>query len=366
MNICRSFCRGPKLSLHSPRFTSLSFSHYPLKSHSSPRSSIPETHSTNNSDSSQIKLTGSDDGFNDSDNQSTDRERISGGGRLDTNNFDGKKIDQETIKYFGERAVGSSEKTRMVNEVFTNVARNYDLMNDLMSVGIHRLWKEALLTELNPQPGMHLLDVAGGTGDIAFRFIESSKSRSPPLSTALSQGPRPISHVTVCDINPNMLQVGTERALKLGYLQSSNRSVFTINFVEANAEELPFQNNNFDAYTIAFGLRNVTHIDKALKEAYRVLKPGGKFFCLEFSKVTLPGLNYLYEQYNQYVVPTLGEWVAKDRNSYQYLIESIKQFSDQETLKQSIADAGFKGVVYKNMTFGIVSLHVGYKLEKSS
>jgi len=267
---------------------------------------------------------------------------------------------KEDSQFFGSRVVSSSEKTKMVGEVFTNVAPNYDLMNDLMSFGIHRLWKESLISELNPLPGMRLLDVAGGTGDIAFRFLEAVKSRAsaPSASLAISlQSPR--ASVTVCDINASMLEVGKERARERGYL---NVSPSEIEFVEGNAETLPLPDNSFDVYTIAFGLRNVTNMNLALQEAHRVLKRGGKFFCLEFSKVSVPGISNLYQIYNRYVIPQIGEIVAKDRSSYQYLIESIEQFPDQETLLNMIEVAGFKGVSYRNMTAGVVAVHKGYKL----
>jgi ubiquinone/menaquinone biosynthesis methyltransferase len=243
--------------------------------------------------------------------------------------------------YFGYRAVTPTEKTSLVASVFTRVANRYDLMNDLMSGGIHRLWKNELIHMVRPRPGMHLLDMAGGTGDIAFRFLEASKDFSV--------------QVTVCDYNADMLAEGRKRAINQGIIEE-------IEWITADASAPPFADNSFDAYTISFGLRNVTDIAAALKEAYRILKPGGQFLCLEFSKVTSPILAKLYESYSFHVIPRLGQIVVNDKESYQYLVESITQFPDQETLREMIEQAGFQSVSYRNMTYGVVAIHAGLKL----
>ena len=245
--------------------------------------------------------------------------------------------------HFGYRSVSANEKTSLVASVFTRVANRYDLMNDLMSGGIHRLWKNELIHMVRPRPGMHLLDMAGGTGDIAFRFLESSKDFSPPVQ------------VTVCDYNADMLAEGRKRAINQGIIEG-------IEWITADAAAPPFADNSFDAYTISFGLRNITDIAAALKEAYRILKPGGQFFCLEFSKVTSPILAKMYESYSFHVIPRLGQMVANDKESYQYLVESITQFPDQETLRTMIEKAGFQSVSYRNMTYGVVAIHSGLKL----
>ena len=269
--------------------------------------------------------------------------------------------------HFGFTDVPRADKERLVGEVFHRVANTYDVMNDLMSLGIHRLWKHRLLSLIAPTQHTRLLDVAGGTGDIAFRFIESV--RAIPISAykrSASDGPAVTAAVTVCDISPSMLAVGRERAAQYGYLseqsQSSSSSRVVIDFVEGNAEKLPFDDNSFDAYTIAFGLRNVTNTTAALSEARRVLKPGGVFHCLEFSKLSLPLLQQLYDAYSFNVIPVMGEVVASDKASYQYLVESISKWHSQEALSQLMTAAGMKGVRYENLTFGIAAIHTGYKL----
>lgn len=246
--------------------------------------------------------------------------------------------------YFGFEKVGSAtEKTSRVREVFKSVAGNYDLMNDLMSGGLHRLWKRRLISLIRPRPGMVCLDVAGGTGDIAFLLHDKTKDAQNN------------SQITVSDINPAMLEVGQQRATDRGLLGK-------LQWVEGNAESLPFADNSFDLYTIAFGLRNVAQIDKALADAYRILKPGGRFFCLEFSRPVTSVLRKAYDLYSFNVIPFLGEKVANDRASYQYLVESIRQFPDQKTLTKKMQAAGFKQCGYHNMSAGIVAIHYGTKI----
>lgn len=245
--------------------------------------------------------------------------------------------------HFGFRTVAEEEKVGLVHEVFEKVAERYDLMNDLMSGGLHRAWKQVMIDWLNPprsERPFHLIDVAGGTGDIAFRFLDRA-------------GPN--AQVTVCDINRHMLGVGRGRAEAKAY---EGR----VEFACGNAEVLPFPDRSFDAYTIAFGIRNVTHIDRALKEAYRVLKPGGRFLCLEFSQVSVPGMDRIYDAYSFAAIPRMGEWVTGDGAPYQYLVESIRRFPDQETFKRMIVDAGFGRVSYRNLTGGVAALHSGWRL----
>lgn len=243
--------------------------------------------------------------------------------------------------HFGFQSVPLGEKQERVNAVFRSVANRYDLMNDLMSAGLHRLWKDALVSALRPprERSFKHLDVAGGTGDIAFRILDES-------------GPR--THVTVLDINGDMLDVGRERA---GHLYEGR-----IDFVEANAEELPFEDGAFDGYTIAFGIRNVPRIDKALKEAHRVLKPGGRFLCLEFSKVDVPFLDRIYDAYSFNVIPRLGGLVTGDAESYRYLVESIRRFPPPAAFARMIEEAGFRRVSHRTMTAGVVALHSGWKI----
>ncbi|MBU6474690.1 MAG: bifunctional demethylmenaquinone methyltransferase/2-methoxy-6-polyprenyl-1,4-benzoquinol methylase UbiE [Alphaproteobacteria bacterium] len=243
-------------------------------------------------------------------------------------------------QWFGYKAVKPEEKARLVEDVFSSVASRYDLMNDLMSGGIHRLWKNRFVSMLRPSPDKSLLDVAGGTGDIAFRYRAKA-------------GPK--AKITVCDINKDMLEVGKNRALDRGYVKG-----FT--WVVGNAETLPFDDNSFDLYTISFGLRNVPKIDDALEEACRVLKPGGRFFCLEFSRVLNPALRKLYDEYSFRIIPKIGEAVANDHESYQYLVESIRQFPPQEELARRMRKAGFDVVKVINLSGGIAAIHSGVKL----
>jgi demethylmenaquinone methyltransferase/2-methoxy-6-polyprenyl-1,4-benzoquinol methylase len=243
---------------------------------------------------------------------------------------------------YGFQSVGAGEKQERVNEVFHKVARRYDIMNDLMSAGFHRVWKSGLISALNPRkdPSWQLLDVAGGTGDIAFRAIEASGR---------------LGHATVLDINGSMLAVGADRAQKNGLAGN-------VSFVEANAEELPFEANSFDAYTIAFGIRNVPRIDVALAEAYRVLKRGGRLLVLEFSEVELPLLDRVYDAWSFNAIPRIGKAVTGDSEPYQYLIESIRKFPNQQSFADMIRRAGFSRVTWTNYSGGIAALHSGWKL----
>ncbi|MCX5494972.1 bifunctional demethylmenaquinone methyltransferase/2-methoxy-6-polyprenyl-1,4-benzoquinol methylase UbiE [Kaistia dalseonensis] len=242
---------------------------------------------------------------------------------------------------FGFRDVELDAKQGMVDAVFHKVASRYDLMNDLMSGGLHRIWKDAMVSWLSPPSNrpFEVLDVAGGTGDVSFRIVDRSHKNAKAI---------------VCDINTSMLEVGRERAEKRGLADN-------VTFVEGNAEELPFESGRFDAYTIAFGIRNVPRIDQALKEAYRVLKPGGRFLCLEFSSVDVPGLDKIYDLYSFHLIPQMGRAVAGDAESYRYLVESIRRFPHQERFAQMIRQAGFSQVSYRNLTGGISALHSGWK-----
>jgi len=242
---------------------------------------------------------------------------------------------------FGYRRVPLAEKQAMVDDVFHSVARRYDLMNDLMSGGLHRAWKDALVTAINPpknQRTFSLLDIAGGTGDIALRVLAAG-----------GDGTR----ATVLDINREMLVVGRERA---------GKSRGEISFAEGNAEALPFPDRAFDAASIAFGIRNVPRIEAALTEAHRVLKAGGHFLCLEFSSVDVPGLDRLYELYSFNMIPALGRLVAHDEDSYRYLVESIRRFPKPERFSQMMREAGFKRVSFQRLSGGIVALHSGWRL----
>ena len=248
-----------------------------------------------------------------------------------------------TSATFGFESVRPEERQTKVNGVFASVAERYDLMNDIMSGGLHRLWKQDFVAWLAPPKGgqpYRLLDVAGGTGDIALRV-------------AASAGPE--TRIDLCDISPEMLTVGQRRVDAAGL---SHRITLT----EGNAEHLPFPDRTFDAYTIAFGIRNVTHLDRALAEAHRVLKIGGRFMCLEFSEVTTPVLDRLYDFHSFNVIPALGQLTTGDRASYQYLVESIRRFPKQEQFVSLIRDAGFARVSYRNLTGGIAAMHSGWKI----
>jgi len=245
--------------------------------------------------------------------------------------------------HFGYTTIPLEDKQGRVDDVFHSVARRYDLMNDLMSGGLHRAWKDALLTAVNPPKGdrpFALLDLAGGTGDVAFR---------------VAQAGGPNTRVTVCDINAEMLAVGAERAAQRGLDHA-------VTFEQGNAEELPYADKSFDCVTIAFGIRNVPRIDRALAEAYRVLRIGGRFLCLEFSSVDVPGLDALYELYSFKLIPRIGAAVTGDREAYQYLVESIRKFPKPPVFARMIETAGFRRVSFRQMTGGVVALHSGWKL----
>ena len=237
---------------------------------------------------------------------------------------------------FGHEQVAPEEKTARVRGVFSSVADSYDVMNDLMSGGLHRLWKDDFVRRVRPRAGESILDMAGGTGDIAFRMANRGAS------------------VTVADINPEMLAVGIERAQR--------RNIDGLVWAEENAEKLSFADRAFDAYTIAFGIRNVTHIDQALKEAHRVLRRGGRFFCLEFSTTTWPGFSEIYRAYSRNLVPRIGRVVAKDADSYRYLIESIERFPAMPEFARMIGAAGFANVKAEPILGGLVAIHSGWKL----
>lgn len=258
---------------------------------------------------------------------------------------------------FGTETVTPEEKTAKVRGVFDSVADQYDLMNDLMSGGVHRLWKNHLIRKIRPKAGLNYLDVAGGTGDIAFRIKDAIEKKilSPSDTNVAPPSPQEEGSITLCDLNWDMLRVGRDRAINKGWLNE-------FEWVTGNAESLPLPSDSIDVYTIAFGLRNVTRIDDGLKEAYRVLKPGGRFFCLEFSHVKNPLLSRLYDGFSFGVIPHIGQVVANDRASYQYLVESIRKFPKQNALKQRMIEAGFAKCSYDNLSFGIAAIHYGIKI----
>ncbi len=241
--------------------------------------------------------------------------------------------------HFGYQTVPEAEKAGMVHGVFTRVASKYDIMNDLMSGGLHRLWKDAMMDWLAPRPGQRLLDVAGGTGDVAFRFLKRA-----PGATAV-----------VLDMTESMLTQGRKRA-------DAESMADRLNWVVGDAMDLPFPDNSFDTYTISFGIRNVTRIADALNEAFRVLKPGGRLMVLEFSQIPNDLLQKAYDLYSFNVIPVMGQVVAGDRESYQYLVESIRKFPSQDAFSTMIRQAGFEQVSYRNLTMGVAALHSGWKL----
>jgi demethylmenaquinone methyltransferase/2-methoxy-6-polyprenyl-1,4-benzoquinol methylase len=251
-------------------------------------------------------------------------------------------MSENTTASFGFRDVPEAEKEGLVREVFSSVAARYDLMNDLMSAGVHRIWKDAAVEWLNPRPGWKSIDVAGGTGDIAFRIVDMVRARGGEAA------------VTVCDINENMVGEGKRRADAKGEA--------AITWTVGDAEALPAPDNSFDSYTIAFGIRNVTHIEKALVEARRVLKPGGRFLCLEFSHVDVPGLDTIYDAYSFKLLPKMGDWVAKDAESYRYLAESIRRFPSRETFARMIEAAGLGQVKVRTLSGGIAAMHSAWRL----
>lgn len=241
--------------------------------------------------------------------------------------------------HFGFREVPEEAKAGLVHGVFSNVASKYDVMNDAMSLGIHRLWKDAMMDWLAPRDGQRLLDVAGGTGDIAFRFLKRA----------------PGAEAVVLDMTESMLAEGRRRA-EAAALEGR------LGWVAGDAMALPFADAGFDRYTVSFGIRNVTRIADALAEAFRVLRPGGRLMVLEFSHVPVPGLQWLYDRYSFNVIPAMGQAIARDRESYQYLVESIRRFPDQERFAAMIREAGFERVAWRNLTMGVACLHSGWKL----
>jgi demethylmenaquinone methyltransferase/2-methoxy-6-polyprenyl-1,4-benzoquinol methylase len=245
----------------------------------------------------------------------------------------------EKRTHFGARNVREDEKAGLVHGVFTNVASRYDVMNDVMSVGIHRLWKEAMMDWLAPRAGQRLLDVAGGTGDISFRFLKRAER----------------AEAVVLDLTESMLKEGRKRA-------EAEELSSQLDWVTGDAMALPFEDNTFDIYTISFGIRNVTRIEDALTEAYRVLRPGGRLMVLEFSQLPVDGMQKLYDLYSFNVIPRMGELIANDRDSYQYLVESIRNFPDQDKFANMISTAGFEQVKYRNLSMGIAALHSGWKI----
>jgi len=247
--------------------------------------------------------------------------------------------DTDRTTHFGFQTVGEDEKAGMVHGVFSNVASNYDVMNDAMSMGIHRVWKDAMMDWLAPRDGQRLLDVAGGTGDISFRFLRRA----------------PGARATVLDMTESMLIEGQKRAEAESFADR-------LNWIVGDAMALPFEANSFDAYTISFGIRNVTRIGDALSEAFRVLRPGGRLMVLEFSQLPHEGLQKLYDLYSFNVIPRMGQAIAGDRDSYQYLVESIRKFPDQEIFAGMIREAGFEQVKYRNLSMGIAALHSGWKI----
>jgi demethylmenaquinone methyltransferase/2-methoxy-6-polyprenyl-1,4-benzoquinol methylase len=245
----------------------------------------------------------------------------------------------QNTTHFGFETVPEDEKAGRVQGVFASVASKYDIMNDVMSVGIHRIWKEAMMDWLAPRAGQKLLDVAGGTGDVSFKFLKRAGS----------------GHATVCDITDSMLVAGKTRAEAAAMSNS-------LDWVVGDAMALPFPDNTFDVYTISFGIRNVTRPQEALNEAYRVLRPGGRLMVLEFSQLPNPMMQAAYDAYSFNVIPRMGKLIANDRDSYQYLVESIRKFPDQETFLDMVKSAGFENAKYRNLSLGIAALHSGWKL----
>ena len=245
----------------------------------------------------------------------------------------------QKFTHFGFRDVAEDDKAGLVHGVFSRVASKYDVMNDLMSGGVHRLWKDAMMDWLAPRPGQRLLDVAGGTGDVAFRFLGRAEATT----------------ATVLDLTESMLVEGRKRA-------DAERLADRLDWVVGDAMALPFPDNSFDVYTISFGIRNVTRIGDALAEAFRVLRPGGRLMVLEFSQIPNELMQKVYDLYSFNVIPVMGQIVAGDRDSYQYLVESIRKFPNQEAFAALIRKAGFDQVRYRNMTMGVAALHSGWKL----
>lgn len=247
----------------------------------------------------------------------------------------------DTQTNFGYQKVSHPEKKNLINEVFSSVASKYDVMNDLMSFGVHRIWKDKFVRKI-ANLNAKIIDVAGGTGDIAFRVYARARQVNKNI------------HITVCDLNPDMLKICQDKAINQNILDNFDTKI-------CDAENLPFDDNTFDYYTISFGIRNVASIPKALSEAYRVLKPTGKFLCLEFSHVQNEYTKRAYDFYSKNIIPKMGEIVTNDRKSYDYLVDSIQLFPNQEQFKALIQDAGFIDVAYENMSFGVAAIHYGYK-----
>ncbi|WP_368345216.1 bifunctional demethylmenaquinone methyltransferase/2-methoxy-6-polyprenyl-1,4-benzoquinol methylase UbiE [Pelagovum sp. HNIBRBA483] len=246
---------------------------------------------------------------------------------------------QQKTTHFGFQTVREEEKAGRVQGVFTSVASKYDVMNDVMSVGIHRIWKDAMMDWLAPRPGQQLLDVAGGTGDISFRFLKRAGA----------------GHATVLDLTESMLVEGRKRA-------EAEQMGASLDWVVGDAMNLPFADNSFDVYTISFGIRNVTRPQEALNEAYRVLRPGGRLMVLEFNQIPTPMMQKAYDLYSFNVIPKMGQMIAGDHDSYQYLVESIRKFPDQETFLGMVKAAGFANAKYRNLSMGIACLHSGWKV----
>lgn len=250
---------------------------------------------------------------------------------------------QNNKTHFGFKEIDREYKSGLVKNIFSRVAKKYDLMNDLMSGGSHRLWKNHMIKQIDFINNMQIIDVAGGTGDIAIRMAKIAEAKGLKYN------------IEVVDVNPQMLEVGRSRAV-------DNNLFKTLNFIEGDGETLPYPDETFDLFTIAFGIRNFTNIDKGLKEANRVLKKGGKFLCLEFSKVDDIFLQKIYDTYSFKIIPKIGEFVLQDGESYQYLVESIRKFPDQKTFKKMIEDSGFGEVSFKNLSFGVCAIHSGIKI----
>ena len=249
-------------------------------------------------------------------------------------------MNKRKTTHFGFETVLESRKASLVEDIFSNVALKYDLMNDAMSLGVHRLWKDALIDWLNPQPGQRLIDVAGGTGDVSFRFIERAKC---------------MAHATILDMTKAMLTEGQKRS-------ETKNLAKNLDWVCGDAMSLPFNDESFDVYAISFGIRNVTDINKAVAEAYRVLKVGGRMVVLEFGQIPDDFLQTIYDKYSFNIIPELGRLIAGDKKSYQYLVESIRKFPDQDKFSKILISEGFENVKYRNMSFGIAAIHSGWKI----
>ena len=246
--------------------------------------------------------------------------------------------EKKTFTYFGFDKIDEADKDRMVKGIFNNVAPHYDIMNDLMSFGVHRLWKNSLIKRLRPNSSMELIDVGGGTGDLAIKFLQNGGKK-----------------VSIVDINEEMLRIGRDRTINFSFTKEPK-------WILSSAERLPFEDSTFDAYVTAFCLRNVTHLNKSLDEAIRVLKPGGRFLCLEFSELVLPQLHKIYDLYSFNILPLIGQVIAKDSDSYKYLVESIRKFPNQQEFASQIKNAGMENITFQNLSCGIASIHSAWKI----